>query len=249
MSLMYPVLFVDLLKQASYKNTKMLSVMHKQLTYFSKKYSKLNRITLDKYESNKLFVVCKKDNIKVMKYVCKCVNMNEYMKFMFRCVELKNNKILMYLINCGNNVRSFKRIDNFYTTLISYTCKIGNVKAFNLLMSAGAMNKNNDSLFVASMYGHIEIVKLLLVRANKYITNYSCPLRVSAGYGHTKIVKLLIKCGAKMCVDYALMYSAKNGHLEIVKLLLGAGANIHAIDMNYVPPNVKEYLSEKLKLI
>lgn len=202
MFLMYPVLFVDLLKQASYKNVKMLSVMHKQMTYFSKKYSKSNRITLDKYKSNKLFVVCKKDNIKVIKYVCKSVNMNVYNNFMFRCVELKNNKIFRYLINCGNDVEKLKIINRGLTTLLSYTCKIGNVKAFNLLMSVNAMDKVLDApLFIASFYGHIEIVKLRLANTDKYTTNYSCPLRVSAKNGHTKIAKLLIKSGANVCAS------------------------------------------------
>ena len=98
MSLIHPILFVDLLKQSSYKNAILLSTMHKQMTYFAKKYSKSNRITLNiqpnyigmdeiikcdkdyhpyRYDPTKnvneklykLFALCKKDNIKAIKCV------------------------------------------------------------------------------------------------------------------------------------------------------------------------------------
>ena len=55
MALLYPILYVDLLKQSNYKNSVLLSVIHKQLTYFSKMYSKTNRITL--CQTNKLYDV------------------------------------------------------------------------------------------------------------------------------------------------------------------------------------------------
>ena len=35
---MNPILYVDLFRQSSYKNSILISLMHKQLIYFSKKY-------------------------------------------------------------------------------------------------------------------------------------------------------------------------------------------------------------------
>ena len=46
--MMSPILYVELLRQSNYKISFLLSVMHKQKTYFSKKYSKVNRRTLGK---------------------------------------------------------------------------------------------------------------------------------------------------------------------------------------------------------
>ena len=48
------ILYVDLLRQASYKNVILLSLSHKQKTYFSKKYSKMNRIVLKHNKVNNL---------------------------------------------------------------------------------------------------------------------------------------------------------------------------------------------------
>ena len=56
--IVYPILFVNLLKQASYKNVVLLSMMWKQMTYFGKKYSKSNKITLNKYTTTNLSDVC-----------------------------------------------------------------------------------------------------------------------------------------------------------------------------------------------
>ena len=249
MHLIHPILFIDLLNQSSYKNTILLSMMHKQLTYFSKKYSKLNRITLHKYESNKLFVVCKKDNIKVMKYVSKSVDVSIYKKFMFRCVVLKNNKILRYYVNCGYDVKMHEVVDYYCSTnLLSYACKLGHVKIVELLFGRYAgCNNGITVLDYASYHGNIDVVKLV---KNKYM-NFNRALEYSAENGHTKVVKYLLKCGANVNTrnNFALRHSAYGGYLEVVKLLLEAGADIHKIYMDIVPPNVKEYLEEKLKLI
>lgn len=49
MTSIYPILFMDLLRQASYRNAILLGMTHKQMVYFTKKYSKCNRIVLEIY--------------------------------------------------------------------------------------------------------------------------------------------------------------------------------------------------------
>ena len=100
MHLIHPILFIDLLKQSSYKNTILLSMMHKQLTYFSKKYSKSNRVTLSKV--NKLSNICEKDNIKATTYIHgKVFLIDDYLNFLFNSVKLNNIKIVRYFLNYG----------------------------------------------------------------------------------------------------------------------------------------------------
>ena len=44
----------------------------------------MNRNVLNKYESNKLSIVCNKDNIKVVKYIGKKIDLIKYNNFVFK---------------------------------------------------------------------------------------------------------------------------------------------------------------------
>ena len=81
---MNPILYVDLLKQSSYKTTILLSVIHKQLTYFSKKYSKSNKIILNKIVK---LLSSDYDTIK-NKY-------NGAMKISYECCDITITKMLL----------------------------------------------------------------------------------------------------------------------------------------------------------
>ena len=117
-----PILFVDLLKQAGYKNAVLLSMMHKQKTYFSKKYSKSNRITLLGLPTNNLTNICNKDTIKTIKHIDKQIKISvsmiakHFRRFdkikrltlshdrnnLIRLCVMKNNiKIVRYFVNNG----------------------------------------------------------------------------------------------------------------------------------------------------
>ena len=98
---MHPILFIDLFKQSSYKTTILLSMMHKQKTYFAKKYSKLTRITLSKI--NKLLKICEKDNIKAVQYIHKKINIINYTNFVHIGAEHGCIKIVRYFINNNYN--------------------------------------------------------------------------------------------------------------------------------------------------
>ena len=90
-----------------------------------------------------------------------------------------------------------------------------------------------NNLMYASYYGHLEVVKLLILNGadvNDIINGYSSLIYASMN-GFREVVKLLILNGADVNavnVGYSsLMYASKNGHVEIIELLLQSGANIY----------------------
>jgi len=96
------------------------------------------------------------------------------------------------------------------------------VKVINRLIKEGADPKieNSYPLRWAAIYGHTEIVKLLLPVSNPKI--HDCyALRWAAQNGHIEVVKLLIPVSnVKSCNNYALRKAAESGYTEIVKLLI-----------------------------
>jgi ankyrin repeat protein len=93
-------------------------------------------------------------------------------------------------------------------------------------------------LIIASLKGHLKIVKLLIVSGANVnagnITN-TTPIMYSSVGGWTDIIKFLIVSGANVnAVNNngvtALMYSSAKGFLDIVELLVSKGADINAID-------------------
>lgn len=81
--MMSPILYVELLQQSNYKISFLLSMMHKQKTYFSKKYSKINRRTLGK--CNK---VINKDNVSMIQNV----KLAKYIRNLW-IISLSNNPL------------------------------------------------------------------------------------------------------------------------------------------------------------
>ena len=128
MAHIHPILFVDLLKQSSYKNTILLSMMHKQKTYFLKKYSKANRITLNNATPKN---TC--DNIKQMKYIYKKkpITSNKFLE-----KNITNCKIIRYIIN----VNLIHNIGNLpfgsYDYLLKCASKCGNLRTIKLVLNA-----------------------------------------------------------------------------------------------------------------
>jgi ankyrin repeat protein len=96
------------------------------------------------------------------------------------------------------------------------------LKVIKELIEEGADPKANDSqaLLLAAIYGHLEIVKLLLPLSNPKANN-SDALRFAALHGHLDVAKLLLPVSdPKAYNSQALRYAATYGHLEVVKLLL-----------------------------
>ena len=151
---------------------------------------------------------------------------------------------------------------------LNEACKINNVKEVKRLLldtayAAYAVNFKSDyfkysSLMCASMKGHHEIVKLLLLSGadvndkNKY-NGYSSLMYASKN-GHHEIVKILLLNGADVNDknddgQSSLMCASIKGHLEVVKLLLLSGADVHAKN-NYGESSLMcAYSSEIVKLL
>jgi ankyrin repeat protein len=97
-------------------------------------------------------------------------------------------------------------------------------------------NDNISRLYLASMLGDIEMVKLLLQQGIKNDDirrhNGSTPLHVASKNGHTAIVNLLLTHGAAIDNQTtnklsALFLAARSGNYDIVELLLKKNPYIH----------------------
>ncbi len=94
--------------------------------------------------------------------------------------------------------------------------------------------KGNPALIFAALYGHAEIVELLLERGadvNAKNDMENTALSYASEYGRHAVVKTLLEHGADVNGRYflsitALMEAAENGQLEVVKLLLEHGADV-----------------------
>ena len=132
------------------------------------------------------------------------------------------------------------------STLFFDACKSGDLNLIKLLIihkTSKKLNSHfskqlhsstsiNKGLIEAIRYGHLEVVKyLVLMGANiHYANDYAICL--SSERGHLEIVKYLITKGANFRAndDVAIRYAAEKGHLEVVKYLHIQGSNINAKD-------------------
>jgi hypothetical protein len=105
----------------------------------------------------------------------------------------------------------------------------------NLIMFGAA------PLMLAARNGHMEVVRLLLIRddirADIGGPLKRTPLLYAAMNGHDTVVRMLLErndvdADSKDIIHYQtpLMYACKNGHSEVVRLLLKNGADVHSCD-------------------
>ena len=98
--------------------------------------------------------------------------------------------------------------------------------------------KDTTSLFVASINGHTDVVKVLAslpgIDINKADSNGSTPLRAASGNGHTDVVKVLVSLPGidinKAAKDgrTPLWAASYSGHTDVVKVL----TSLPGIDIN-----------------
>ena len=116
--------------------------------------------------------------------------------------------------------------------------RVGAVKIVRWALEHGADVHGNvhadgdKALRIAVLYGHIEVVKVLLEAGADVHAYNDKALRFAAERGHVEVVKVLLEAGADVHAydDWALRWAAGEGHVEVVKVLLKAGANAHAND-------------------
>ena len=93
--------------------------------------------------------------------------------------------------------------------------------------NADIHNNNDNALFLAVAYEHLDIVEYLVEKGANI--HKSSILDSAAFNGYLDIVKYLIKNGVDIHNenDNALFLAAERGHLDIVKCLISKGADIY----------------------
>jgi ankyrin repeat protein len=107
------------------------------------------------------------------------------------------------------------------------------------LLGHGEIPNDNDkgmsALYIASFYGHIQMVKLLRGASPSWDAGCNChALRLACEYSHTEIVKFLLESGVDVNAKEplgrtALGVAVSKGHTEIVHLLFKNGAKIDVL--------------------
>jgi ankyrin repeat protein len=108
---------------------------------------------------------------------------------------------------------------------------------------------DNSPLVVASFFGHLEMVQLLLemgLNVNAGAKLHRTALQAASKQGHESIVRVLIDAGADVNVPGgtddrrheggALHTAALLGNQSMVRLLIEAGANVNAVEGMYGTP-------------
>jgi ankyrin repeat protein len=82
----------------------------------------------------------------------------------------------------------------------------------------------------ASIYGRIEVVRLLIEHSADVTANNNDAILWASKNGHLKVVKLLIEHGADVTAggNSAIQNASRYGYLEVVKVLIEHGADVTA---------------------
>jgi len=162
-----------------------------------------------------------------------------------RAAEKNYLEIVQYLACNGANVNS-----NFdYTSPLLMAICHGNIKMVECLINAKADVYTNclNLLLKATEYGHIEIIKIILID-NRIINKvYSSNmikelLQLAAENGHLEVLQYFCKMdktGVAIHADdnYAFRYANKRGHLTTLKFIIenyGLNINLDHFGLNMV---------------
>ncbi len=148
----------------------------------------------------------------IKKYENKISGLNESVKDLMK--GKSDEDILKSIDNLSSEELLKKSINNNYLNGVKIALEKG----------ADPSQGYNYAIRIASLNGHLEIVKLLLKdeRINPS-DNRNDAINFASENGHTEIIKLLLqdpRVDPSEYSNYAIRLASENGHLEIVKLLL-----------------------------
>ena len=105
-------------------------------------------------------------------------------------------------------------------------CKKNEIEKVRILLNNGVdpTEYDNMALEICSIYGHAELVKLLLQDPRvdpSQNENYS--IQLASEYGQTEVVKILLKdprVNISDCYYHAIRWASRNDHVDTLKELL-----------------------------
>ncbi|KAJ3433202.1 ankyrin repeat protein [Anaeramoeba flamelloides] len=138
-------------------------------------------------------------------------------------------------------------VDKNKNTPLMNACRKGKAEIVELLLSQkedcksnGSNNEGETALILASKYGHVGVVRLLIKHGSKLMSktkSNSNSLYEASKNGHVKVVDELLKNGAYVdsVVDgwTSLLIACQNGYLGTVKKLLQYGSNVTYSEPEY----------------
>ena len=170
---------------------------------------------------------------------------------LFHAAVEKRLEVVQFLVEEGasmETVTNEKHIEPGSTVLMACAEKKSK-RCFQYLLENGAdisktRDDGADALYIASRYGHTEIIELIIenCKEEKFREMVNRPtfrgrtaLLTAAHHGHIQVCKQLFKNGANLNHQddhkfTALIYASNKGHLDVVKWLVENGADVHLKD-------------------
>ena len=172
---------------------------------------------------------------------------------LFHAAVEKRLEVVQFLVEEGASMESVtneKHIEPGSTVLMACAEKKSK-RCFQYLLENGAdisktRDDGADALYIASRYGHAEIIELIIENCklvkrdiselvNRPTFRGRTALLTAAHHGHIQVCKQLFKNGADLNHQddhkfTALIYASNQGHFDVVKWLVENGANVHLKD-------------------
>ena len=187
-------------------------------------------INFSTYSGSVLKSACISGNLDVLTFIIEngvTINDNIILDLFASDAIVCNTEIATILLGHVQNVNG--GASHNYTThnLLHYACKAGNLHIVQILLERGC--RYQGPLEVASRYGHLEVVKLLLgwKSNNIRITRESIRKAVACAsqYGQIEVVRHLVEYDTNIDLSYALYSAVERNQVEVALVLIDSGAD------------------------